>query len=152
MRIALLPIITLATAITFGCKDKPVSVVALQSSMKDQVHQFDTANYSTIKWIDSVKDFGTMIQGPKVKIVFHFLNSGNKPLYLAEVKPSCGCTLADYTKSAILPGQQGEVTAEYDTNHGMANQPVRKSISVTCNAKNKIKTMLVFTGFVKGKA
>jgi hypothetical protein len=141
----------MACAAALGCKNNP-DVVTLQSSMKDQVHQLDTANYTTIQWIDSVKDFGTVTKGEKVKVVFHFLNSGNKPLYLATVKPSCGCTLADYTKSAVLPGQQGEVTAEYDSNHGMANQPVRKTINVTCNAKNKTNSMLVFTGNVKAKA
>ncbi len=126
--------------------------VALQSSMKDQVHQLDTANYTTIQWIDSVKDFGVVNHGEKVKIVFSFLNSGNKPLYLAEVKPSCGCTLADYTKSAVMPGQKGEVIAEYDSNHGSPGQQIRKTISVTCNAKNKSLTLLAFTGKIKDKS
>lgn len=138
-------------AVLVSCKNNNNGVV-LQSSMKDQVHQLDTANYTTIQWIDSVKDFGIVNHGEKVKIVFAFLNSGNKPLYLAEVKPSCGCTLADYTKSAVMPGQKGEVIAEYDSNHGMAGQQIRKTISVTCNAKNKALTLLSFTGKIKEKS
>jgi len=109
------------------------------------------ADLTTIQWIDSVKDFGTVIHGEKVKVVFNFLNSGDKPLYITSAKPSCGCTLADYTKSAVLPGQRGEVTAEFDSNHGTPGQQVRKTIMVTCNAKNKSNTVLVFTGNVKAK-
>jgi len=108
------------------------------------------ANLTTIQWIDSVKDFGTIIHGEKVKVVFNFLNSGDKPLYITSAKPSCGCTLADYTKSAVLPGQQGEVTAEFDSNHGMP-QHVHKTVVVTCNAKNKPQTVLMFTGNVDPK-
>ena len=147
---ALLGIAVLA-ALIVSCKGNNTDVT-LQSSMKDQVHQFDTANYTTIQWQDSVKDFGVVNHGEKVKIVFTFTNTGNKPLFLAEVKPSCGCTLADYTKSAVAPGQKGEVVAEYDSNHGMAGQQIRKTISVTCNAKNKTLSMLAFTGKIKEKS
>lgn len=151
MHKSVLFVLALAAIFTFGCGNNNGNIL-IQSSMKDQLHQLDSANYTTIQWIDSVKDFGIVPQGEKVKIVFHFLNSGNKPLYLADVKPSCGCTLADYTKSAVLPGKQGEVTAEYDSNHGQPNQMIHKTVVVTCNAKNKTSSVLVFTGKVKAKA
>ncbi|HVX51354.1 MAG TPA: DUF1573 domain-containing protein [Chitinophagaceae bacterium] len=150
MKKLLIGLVVLAAAVAFGCNSNAGN--GLQSSLKDQVHQFDTANFTSIQWLDSIKDFGEVTQGEKVKIVFQFVNTGDKPLYLAEVKPGCGCTLADYTKSAVLPGKEGEITAEYDSNHGFPNQPVRKTISVTCNARNKTHSTLVFTGTVKAKA
>jgi len=136
-------------ALIAGCSNNPD--VVTQPGAKDQAHQLDTANYTTIKWIDSVKDFGNVIHGDTVKIVFNFLNTGSRPLYLAEVRPGCGCTLADYTKGAVLPGQQGQVIAQYDSNHGAPNQQVHKSVTVTCNAKNSSRTILIFNGFVKAK-
>ncbi len=142
--------ISIIAAFALGCQDNPTPVQ--QTGKLDQTHQFDTANFTTIQWLDSTKNFDTVTQGEKVKIVFRFLNTGNKPLFLSEVRPGCGCTLADFTKGAILPGKQGEVTAEYDSNHGFANQPVRKSVFVTCNAKNKLHSNLIFTGYVKKKA
>ncbi|HWB27808.1 MAG TPA: DUF1573 domain-containing protein [Chitinophagaceae bacterium] len=144
-------LMVLAVITIISCKSN-TDANGLQSSMKDQVHQFDTANYTTIQWIDSVKDFGLVTQGEKVKVVFHFLNSGNKPLFIAHVQPSCGCTVADYTKSAVAPGQQGEIDAVYDSNHGFPDQQVRKTISVTCNARNKTNTTLMFTGNIKAKS
>src|SRR5258708_6667739 len=107
-KIGLYVLIIIAMA-AIGCGNNNVSSVVLSPGSTTQLHQIDTANYTTIKWMDSVKDFGTVPQGEKVKIVFHFLNSGDKPLFIASVKPGCGCTLADYTKSAVLPGGQGEV-------------------------------------------
>jgi hypothetical protein len=144
--------LAVAAIVAAGCRNGSASDVVLSPGSQNQLHQIDTANYTTIKWIDSVKDFGIVPQGEKVKITFQFLNSGDKPLYIASVRPGCGCTLADYTKSAVLPGKQGEVTAEYDSNHGKAGQTVHKQVVVTCNAKNKSTTVLVFTGNIKAKS
>lgn len=109
--------------------------------------QDDTANFTTIHWIDSLKDFGTAAMGKKVKISYQFENTGDKPLFITQVRPTCGCTVADYTKTAVLPGKQGSVTAEFDTNHGTAGS-VRKSIVVSSNTKNDTHYVLAFTGTV----
>ncbi len=137
--------------VALGCGNNTPNVV-VQAGVINQGHQGDTANFTTIHWIDSVKDFGVVPFGEKVKIVFHFLNSGNKPLYISNVRPGCGCTLADFTKNAVLPGQQGNVTAEYDSNHGAPGQEVHKTVTVTCNARNETMSTLVFTGNIKPKS
>jgi hypothetical protein len=144
--------VVLAVAAVAGCKNNNNAPFMLSGSSEAALHQADTANYTTIQWIDSVKDFGTVPHGDKVKMVFHFLNSGNKPLYISTVRPGCGCTLADYTKSAVLPGQRGEVTAEYDSNHGQPGQQVTKYVYVTCNAKNSRSSTLIFRGTIKAKS
>ncbi len=131
----------------YACQNSsPVGLV--QSSMKDQIHQFDSSNYTAIQWLDSIVNFGTVTRGEKVHVSFRFKNSGGKPLFLAEVKPSCGCTVAEYTKGAVAPGRQGEIKAEFDSNHGFAGK-VRKTIRVTSNTKNQQTYTLIFTGEVK---
>lgn len=152
MKKALLYITTilLLSAFFLGCDDG-TKEDAKQNGINAE-HQKDSANYTTVAWPDSVQDFGAVVHGEKAKIIFHVLNTGNKPLYLTSVKPGCGCTLADYTKSAILPNQQGEVDAEYDSSHGSPNQEVHKTVTVTCNAKNRSQMVLVFTGKIKPKA
>lgn len=109
----------------------------------------DVANYTTVSFPDSVQNFGTVQQGKQEKIVFHVLNTGSKPLLIADAKPSCGCTVADFTKSAIAPGKQGEITGTFDSNHGMPGQ-VRKTITVTTNT-SPTHNMLIFMGEVKPK-
>lgn len=141
----------LLSAFFWGCADDENKADAKQNGI-NAAHQRDSANYTMVKWLDSVQDFGAVIHGEKAKIVFHVMNTGDKPLYLTSVKPGCGCTLADYSKNAILPNQQGEVVAEYDSGHGSPNQEIRKTVTVKCNAKNASETVLVFTGKIKPKA
>jgi hypothetical protein len=106
----------------------------------------DSANYTQVQWLDSSVNFGTVAKGEKVHIKFRCKNVGNKPLFLYYVRPGCGCTVADYTKEAIVPGATGEVNAEFDSNHGSAGQ-VRKTITVKTNTTNP-SPYLVFTGTV----
>ncbi|MDE1191634.1 MAG: DUF1573 domain-containing protein [Arachidicoccus sp.] len=107
----------------------------------------DTSNFTRIQWLDSMKNFGTAKYGDKVNIEYTFKNIGDKPLYLLSVQPTCGCTIADYTKSAVMPGNQGYVKAIYDSHHGVPGS-VRKSIIVTSNTKNDANFVLAFTGKV----
>ncbi len=106
----------------------------------------DSANYTSVQWEDSLVNFGTVKQGDKIHILFHCKNTGTKPLFIVAVQPSCGCTVASYTKEAIAPGAQGNVDAIFDSGH--SNTPdVRKVISVTTNTIEASPT-LVFTGTV----
>ncbi|MGI8951056.1 MAG: DUF1573 domain-containing protein [Chitinophagaceae bacterium] len=130
----------------FACNSNSNSVV-LQSSLKDKWHQFDTANFTNIMWLDSNINLGSVAMGEKKTMQFHFRNTGNKPLYLYSVQPTCGCTIADYTKSAVMPGQQGIVTGVFNSaNH---SGEFRKVITVKGNTKNLSTSYLVFTGTVK---
>ena len=106
----------------------------------------DSANFTSVHWNDSLVNFGTVNQGEKIHILFHCKNTGTKPLYIVSVQPSCGCTVASYTKEAIAPGAEGNVDAVFDSGH--SNTPdVRKVISVTTNTIQASPT-LVFTGTV----
>ena len=93
----------------------------------------DSANFTTIQWIDSIKNFGKIPEGPKLDIVYRFKNTGNKPLVIADVRPGCGCTVADKPTKPIMPGGEGEIKAQFETqgHPGMNN----KSITVQANTK-----------------
>lgn len=105
----------------------------------------DTANYTTIQWIDSVMDVGKLIMGKTIDIDFRFKNTGDKPLYIISAQPGCGCTLADYPKEAIMPGKEGTIKASFDTNKGAVGA-VHKNINVVTNTKYNANHILFFTG------
>jgi major membrane immunogen (membrane-anchored lipoprotein) len=86
----------------------------------NNAQQANAATLTTAEWTDSLQNFGTVEKGKQVKIVFHVKNTGDHPLFITSARPSCGCTVADYTKSAIPAGETGEVTANFDSNRGMA--------------------------------
>jgi hypothetical protein len=111
------------------------------------IAQIDTANYTTIEWEDTVKNFGTVHEGDSVFIKFSFKNTGEKALFLTTVQPSCGCTVADFPKNAILPGKGGEVIAMFNSKDHPGY--IHKTIMVTTNTSNRINHLLSFIGQVK---
>jgi hypothetical protein len=110
-------------------------------------HLQDSANYTTALWTDSLQNFGTVEKGKQVKIVFHVKNTGSHPMFITSASPSCGCTVADFTKSAIPVGGTGEVNANFDSNHGSAGD-IHKTIYVVSNT-DPSRTKLVFEGKVE---
>lgn len=107
----------------------------------------DSANYTTASFPDSMQNFGSVEKGKQVKLIFHVKNTGTKPLLIASARPSCGCTVADFTRSAIAPGKDGEINASFDSNHGAPGQ-IRKTITVVTNT-SPVHSTLIFTGEVK---
>ena len=107
----------------------------------------DSANFTQVQWLDTSINFGAVTKGEKVHITYKCKNVGTKPMFIYYVRPGCGCTVADYTIAAIPPGGEGEVNAEYDSNHGIAGE-VRKSITVQTNTTNA-SPRLIFYGTVK---
>jgi hypothetical protein len=107
----------------------------------------DSSKFTTIQWLDTAIDFGTAKKGEKVIITFRCKNTGDKPLYLFDVRPGCGCTLADYTKEPIAPGKEGKIDAQFDTNKGIVGS-VHKTVSASSNTSNDATRTLKFSGTV----
>lgn len=48
------------------------------------------------------------------KVSFTLKNTGNEPLHINEVIPSCGCVSVEWTREPVAPGGEGLITTEYD--------------------------------------
>ena len=64
---------------------------------------------------------------PAVDAVFELVNEGNATLTVKAVRPTCGCTVADFDRE-IAPGATGTVKAKLDTKDFAG--PISKSILV----------------------
>lgn len=60
-------------------------------------------------------DFGTIIQGEKVTHRFYYKNVGDGDLYIKNVIPVCGCTIADYSDKAVQPGEESFIEATFNS-------------------------------------
>ena len=105
----------------------------------------DTAAFTSIRWIDSVKNIGAVEAGKKEEITFRFKNTGTKPLFIISAQPGCGCTVAEFPKAAIAPGSEGAITAGYQPTTG-TNGEFRKNITVTANTRGNTTHILFFYG------
>ncbi len=63
---------------------------------------------------EPMKDLGIVPKGNKAKVEFVIRNEGTAPLSITEVRPACGCTVANFDKT-IAPGAEGKVRASLDT-------------------------------------
>jgi len=124
-----------------GCNSTAGKSAKLEAIIKD------SSEYTTIQWVDSAVDFGTAKMGETVNIVFRCRNTGNKALYLYEVRPGCGCTVADYTKTPIAPGKEGEINARFDTKKSHPGM-VNKTIYFSANNSNEVTSYLKFSGTI----
>src|SRR5246127_3057124 len=88
------------------------------------------------KFNEEKHDFSKIPQGTPVTTVFEFTNVGKEPLILTEVRPTCGCTIADYTKTPVKSGDKGTIKITY--NAAVAS-PFNKTIVVRSNAKTPEK-------------
>lgn len=89
-----------------------------------------TAKAAAINFKKSTHDFGKIKVGTPVTAVFTFTNTGNAPLSITNVAPSCGCTVSSYTQEPVVPGKTGFIKATYNAKHAGA---FNKSINVTAN-------------------
>lgn len=80
--------------------------------------------------VEAVVDVGTVPRGESIERTFEIRNTGDQPLELVEVRPTCGCTVADYDRS-IAPGGSGRVRAVVDT--AKFRGAIAKSVRVFTN-------------------
>jgi hypothetical protein len=103
-----------------------------------------------IKFDKLTHDFGTFSEAsPVVTCTFNFTNSGDKPLVINQAVASCGCTVPEYTKDPIQPGQKGSIKVTYN---GTGKFPghFKKSITVRTNGKVEM-TRLYIEGTMEEK-
>jgi hypothetical protein len=96
---------------------------------------------TSVYFPSTVFDFGTIKQGDKVNYTFEFENEGKIPLIITDVKPSCGCTTPDWTKTPIAPGEKGKIDVEFNSS-GKSGMQV-KNITVYANIPDGTKTLVL---------
>jgi hypothetical protein len=102
-----------------------------------------------ISFSEESHSFGKILEAKgAVSHTFTFTNTGNEPLVIESVRPSCGCTTPEWSEKPIPPGGQGYVKATFNP----ANRPglFNKTISVSSNAIRK-NIILKFSGEVVAK-
>ena len=119
---------------------KPTILVLVSSSaLCLSVIAAETAYGEAILRIDnSVSNVAQALQSDVVDFPFRVGNVGDAALTV-QVKPSCGCTVAEYDKT-IEPGKEGVIRAKLDTK-GMKGL-VRKSLTVLTNDPEHKSTTL----------
>lgn len=103
----------------------------------------------SFEWTATEHDFGTINEDDVVTHTYTFKNTGESPLIIESVRPSCGCTAPNWTKTPIPVGGEGIIDVKFDSK-GKKNAQ-NKTVTVTANTWPK-QTVLRFKSFVTPKS
>ena len=102
----------------------------------------------TIDLPEESYDFGSIEEGVQASHTFSVKNSGNQPLIIANVRPSCGCTTPDWTKTPIQPGARGSIMATFNSQGRPGS--FTKQITIESNVPGSVRALTI-KGFVGPK-
>jgi hypothetical protein len=107
-------------------------------SLGTAIIEFDTKDY----------DFGTVNEGEVVEGIFKITNKGKTDLIITDASASCGCTVPEWPKDPIKPGDSGELKFSFDSKGRTGKQS--KSITLQTNTA-AVTEMLRIGGTVTPK-
>lgn len=106
-----------------------------------------TGPRTTVAFNETFYDFGTIPEGVVRTKNFKFTNTGSEPLIISNARGSCGCTVPDYPKHPIAPGESGEITVEYNSTNRSGN--VSNTVTITANTEPADNVIRISANVVK---
>jgi hypothetical protein len=101
-----------------------------------------------IHFPETQHDFGKVNSGDKVNYTFRFVNKGESPLVIKDIKTSCGCTAALLSLDNLQPGQEGTLMVELDTKNRSGK--MSRTITVQSNdPKDPAKILTIYADIVR---
>jgi len=92
---------------------------------------------------EKIMDMGRIAQGEVLNVDFAIVNEGDETLEIKAVRPTCGCTVADFDRE-IAPGKTGYIKAKLDTRD--FSGPISKSILIMTNdPQDPTRTLVIKT-------
>ncbi len=122
-----------------------VLIATIFSTVQAQEAEVKTS-LAEIKFDKDVHDYGNIKQNANGTCEFKFKNTGKEPLIISMARGSCGCTVPEWPKEPIKPGESASIKVNYDTKR--VGQ-ISKTVTITSNAKNEPSKTLTIKGNVE---
>lgn len=119
--------------------------VLFTSMLVFQTHAQEIIDGPAIAVNKETHDFGDLAFAAHGACEFVVTNIGNEPLLIELARPSCGCTVPEYSKEPILPRASTSIKVSYNTNRAGS---FSKTITFVSNAVNDPNKVVVITGNV----
>ena len=105
--------------------------------------EVEDPNAPKLTFEKEVHDFGQIQQGDTVNYTFKFTNTGKTPLIITNAKAGCGCTVPDWPKEPIPPGESSQIEVEFTSKTQKGRQT--KTVTITSNAIPNTKVIKITT-------
>ncbi len=93
----------------------------------------DADKMPVLEFESDFHDFGRVIQGEKVSFGFKFTNTGKSDLIISNVSSSCGCTVPDFPKTPVKPGESHKIDVKFDSEGRRGYQ--NKTVTINSNTQ-----------------
>jgi hypothetical protein len=90
-----------------------------------------TGSAPVMSFEEELHNFGKITQGETVSYAFNFQNTGGSDLVISSAQGSCGCTIPNYPKGAIKPGQTEKIDIKFESS-GKSGL-VKKTVTLVTN-------------------
>ncbi len=101
-----------------------------------------------ISFEKTTHNFERITQGEQAEYNFKFTNTGNADLIISSASASCGCTVPEYSKEPVGPGESGYIKVKFNSENRL--DQFNKTITVVANTNPTI-TELNIIGVVVPK-
>lgn len=98
-----------------------------------------SSKIAKMTFVEDSYDFGFVAEGDTVDYVFAFTNDGDVPLIINNAKSSCGCTIPEWPKKPIGPGETSQIKASFRTEGKMGRQT--KTVQVFANTNPRVNVV-----------
>lgn len=122
----------------------PANIINIDATANESAGE-NNANKPEIKFDETTHNFGVIKEGEKASYSFKFKNTGKSDLLIVSANASCGCTVPEYPKGIIKPGEEGFVKVVFDSKGKVG--VFEKTITLTCNTEIR-ETVLTIGGEV----
>ena len=140
----------------------PIIAILLFASCQDMAKKVDDSKLSTdlvktdktsvkspekkvgspeFTFVEEEHDFGLLVDGEKVAYSFVFTNTGDVPLIISNAKGSCGCTVPNWPKDPIAPGEKGAIDVSFNSSGRKGIQ--NKAVTLTANTNPNRKVIKI---------
>jgi len=130
-----------------SCQDNATSKIDA-SKQKERTaitpNQVDASTDAQMEFEEIEWDFGTIEQGDVVEYSYRFVNTGNDPLIISNARGSCGCTVPEWPRVPVGPGEAGVINVKFNSKGKKGKQTKRVTLTT-----NMVPNKMVLT--VKGE-
>jgi hypothetical protein len=134
-------------ALLSACSNQNAEQSATETEVVTAASEVAPEKVPVFKFVKETFDFGEITEGEKVTYDFKFTNAGESPLIITSATATCGCTVPEYPKEPIAPGEEGVIKVVYNSanNLGMQN----KVVTITANTIPEITQVNILGNVVK---
>jgi hypothetical protein len=129
----------LAVLLITGCSDKPGEGISTDNvtNTASADGRID-ADLPEIAFEEEEFDFGRITQGETVSHTFKFTNTGKSNLIITGANGSCGCTVPEWPKEPILPGQEGRINVVFHSEGKKGQQEKTVTVATNCEPATRV--------------